>query len=412
MSYTFNRTQITLRGLGSAALLIASAVSLTAPAAASTDRSRDGSSAKAAAVVPGPLDLQAATVTQKGLDFVLSLRTSGTISAASISALDGRSLCVELFRTGTGVAVRRLCLKAVGGKPRIVKESLSGAGDPSGARVVSGVSISRPASNRLVATVPATGAGLGIGKFRWQASSVWVDTGDCTAPGCPDRFPGRPATARYVKAIPTGCVATGASVRSNSSRAHRVVAISFDDGPSPYTPQMLTILKRHGAHATFFQVGNQMSGRSALQKQILAQGHMIGNHSWSHSVLSGGGSFASSELSRTKARIASQAGFTPCVFRAPYGAISSSLVGIARAQSMLTIQWDVDPTDWARPGAGAISSRVLAQVRPGSIILMHDAGGERSQSVAATETILSTLSRRGYRVVSVETLLGLKITYG
>ncbi|MEI7889558.1 MAG: polysaccharide deacetylase family protein, partial [Actinomycetes bacterium] len=163
---------------------------------------------------------------------------------------------------------------------------------------------------------------------------------------------------------------------------------------------------------TFFEVGDQMSGRAAVQKQILAQGHMIGDHSWSHPVLSGAGAFAASEISRTRSRIISQTGFTPCLFRAPYGAISSSLVGIARSQSMLTIQWDVDPTDWARPGSGAIASRVLAQVRPGSIILMHDGGGDRSQSVAAAETILSTLSRRGYRVVSVETLLGLKITYG
>ena len=148
-----------------------------------------------------------------------------------------------------------------------------------------------------------------------------------------------------------------------------------------------------------------------MQVQIPGQVSSIGNHSWSHPVLSGGGSFADSEISRTNARIGRQTGFTPCVFRAPYGAVSSSLIAIARRHGMLTIEWDVDPTDWARPGTGAIISRVLGQTRPGSIILMHDGGGLRNQSVAATDVILGTLARRGYKVVSVETLLGLKPVY-
>ncbi|MCX6390736.1 MAG: hypothetical protein NT122_08950, partial [Solirubrobacterales bacterium] len=88
-----------------------------------------------------------------------------------------------------------------------------------------------------------------------------------------------------------------------------------------------------------------------------------------------------------------------------------NLIGLVRRLGMLTIQWDVDPQDWARPGAGAIASRVLSQTRRGSIILMHDGGGDRSQSAAAAETILATLERRGVKVVSVETLLGLAPIY-
>jgi peptidoglycan/xylan/chitin deacetylase (PgdA/CDA1 family) len=190
-----------------------------------------------------------------------------------------------------------------------------------------------------------------------------------------------------------------------------VVAISFDDGPSLYTRAVLQLLRKHKAHATFFEVGNQMGGNSAVQRQILREGSSIGDHSWSHPVLSGGGSFADSEISRTKARIVRQTGFTPCLFRAPYGAVSSNLIAIARSHGMLTIEWDVDPTDWARPGTDAIISRVLGQTRPGSIILMHDGGGLRNQSVAAADVILGTLARRGYKVVSVETLLGLKPIY-
>ena len=154
-----------------------------------------------------------------------------------------------------------------------------------------------------------------------------------------------------------------------------------------------------------------MGGRAALQRRILAEGNSIGDHSWSHPVLSGGGAFAASEVSSTKSRIKQQTGFTPCLFRAPYGAVSGNLIELVRQRGMLTIQWDVDPQDWARPGTGAIISRVLSQTRRGSIILMHDGGGDRSQSAAAAETILATLERRGVKVVSVETLLGLAPIY-
>jgi peptidoglycan/xylan/chitin deacetylase (PgdA/CDA1 family) len=190
-----------------------------------------------------------------------------------------------------------------------------------------------------------------------------------------------------------------------------VVAISFDDGPSRYTGQVLDLLKRHHAHATFFEIGNQMGGMASVQKRILAEGNSIGDHSWSHPVLSGGGAFADSEIIRTKSRITAQTGFVPCLFRAPYGAVSANLISTARARGLLTIEWDVDPTDWSRPGTGVIINRVLAQTRPGSIILMHDGGGARDQSVAAADVILGTLAQRGYRVVSVETLLGLKPIY-
>ena len=386
------------------------AASLAAPAGGSLEPQHPHLTAAPAVV--WPLDIRAVTLSQQGESFEFALRTSGTISAASIAASSGRSLCLKISRASGGVAVRRACLGLAGGNPRMILETLNPAGIAVSSKSLVRAKISRPASNRLVATIPASDLGLSLGKFRWQAATSWVDSGDCPDPGCADSQPASPTTASYTIPIPTGCLMAGRTPVSNASRSKRIVAITYDDGPSKFTRQILSLLKKNKAHATFYEIGNQMGGMASVQKQILAEGHMIGDHSWSHPVLSGGGAFASSEVSRTKSRIAKQAHFSPCTMRPPYGASSSALVRLVKAQKMTTVLWDVDTNDWRRPGAGVIASRVLSQVRPGSIILMHDGGGDRSQSVAATATILPTLKRRGYRVVSVETLLGLKLKYG
>jgi len=386
------------------------AASLAAPAGGSLEPKHHKVSASPAVV--WPLDIRAASVTQQGQSFEFAIRTSGTISAASISASGGRALCLDLLRASGGAAVRRACLRVAGGKPRMILENLNDAGIPTSSKsLVRGV-ISRPASNRLVATIPAADLGLALGRFRWQATTTWVDGSGCPDPGCSDRQPANPAAAKYAVPIPTGCVMARKTPISRWPTGKRIVAISYDDGPSKFTRQILSLLRKNKSHATFFQIGNQMGGMADVQRQILAEGHMLADHSWSHPSLAGGGAFAASEVSRTKARIIKQARFSPCLMRPPYGASSGALVSLVKAQKMTTVLWDVDPTDWARPGAGTIASRVLSQVRPGSIILMHDGGGDRSQSVAATATILPTLKRRGYRVVSVETLLGLKLKYG
>ena len=380
------------------------------PAGAHLDSSKPPRRVSAGPAVAWPLALRSATLTQQGLDLRIDLKAAGGFSASSISARAGRSLCLRLHRAAGGEAVRRVCLRLHRGSARLIVEKLSSSGV-----VVSSVpikaTIERPAPTRMVALFAASDAGLGIGSFRWQATSTWVDGGGCSGVGCADAVPARPVLAAVHDPVPVGCQAAGPSYRLSGHRGRRVVAISFDDGPSVYTRSILQLLRKHNAHATFFEVGNQMGGNADVQRQILREGSSIGNHSWSHPVLSGGGSFADSELSRTNARIVRQTGFTPCVFRAPYGAVSSSLISIARRHGMLTIEWDVDPLDWSRPGADAIVARVLGQTRPGSIILMHDGGGLRNQSVAAADVILGTLGRRGYKVVSVETLLGLKTVY-
>jgi peptidoglycan/xylan/chitin deacetylase (PgdA/CDA1 family) len=194
-----------------------------------------------------------------------------------------------------------------------------------------------------------------------------------------------------------------------------VVALTFDDGPWYDTPQFLDVLERYHVVGTFFEIGEQIStyGQGgAIERRMLADGDMVGDHTWSHPNVSGGGAFAAGQISSTATAIKrATRGFQPCLFRAPYGAISSGLVSLARSMGFTTIQWDVDPTDWARPGTGAIYSRVVGGARPGSIILQHDGGGNRSETLAALPQEIQTLKARGYKFVTVTQLLGQRLIY-
>ncbi len=116
-------------------------------------------------------------------------------------------------------------------------------------------------------------------------------------------------------------------------------------------------------------------------------------------------------MARTKNAIAAMSGYTPCVFRPPYGDYDSSVLRTARGLGLATITWDVDPSDYALPGVSAIVQRVLAQVQPGSIVLSHDGGGPRTQTLAAYPRIIAALCARGYRFVTVPQLLGMRTIY-
>lgn len=377
---------------------------------ATLDNRRPRRSVNEGPAISWPLEIRDASVSQSGLDLRIAIRTAGAFSASALAAHPGSSLCLNLHRAVSGAAVRRVCLALRGGQARLVRDDLSAAGVAITSRQLN-ASVTRPSPQSVIVFVPAARLGLGKGPFRWQAVSVWIDSRSCAGHGCVDLRPAVPAAAAVRDPIPIGCRAGGASYRVHAARTRKVVGLSFDDGPSIHTPAVLRVLKRHGAHATFFQVGANMGGQSGLQRRILKEGHYLADHSWSHPVLSAAGDLADSEIARTKSRIMRQTGFTPCLFRAPYGAVSRDLIAIARGHGLLTVEWDVDPVDWSRPGAGAIAARVLRQVRSGSIILMHDGGGNRSQTAAALGPILAGLDRRGFRAVSVEAVLGLEPIY-
>jgi peptidoglycan/xylan/chitin deacetylase (PgdA/CDA1 family) len=193
------------------------------------------------------------------------------------------------------------------------------------------------------------------------------------------------------------------------------IALTFDDGPWVLTSKFLTVLEHDHVPATFFEIGQQVSEygqHGAIERRMLADGDMIGDHTWSHPDVAGGGAFARGQIAAAAAAInGATHGFEPCLFRAPYGAVSPALVSVAESLGFKTIQWDIDPRDWARPGVAAIYDNVLANAHPGAIVLQHDGGGDRTETLTALPVEIRGLERRGYRFVTIAQLFGLRLLY-
>jgi peptidoglycan/xylan/chitin deacetylase (PgdA/CDA1 family) len=199
---------------------------------------------------------------------------------------------------------------------------------------------------------------------------------------------------------------------SRDGRVRHAVAIGFDDGPAADTPAFVRMLERSKARATFFLVGRQVSDRSrSTMLRELIDGDVLGDHTWSHPDLDLRGVDVRGQLLHTIAAIKDQTGYTPCIFRPPYGDYDQSVLRAARSLGLSTVSWNVDPADYTQPGAAAIERRVLSQVRPGSIIISHDGGGPRGQTLAAYPAIIRALRLRGYGIVTVNELLGYRPVY-
>jgi len=216
-----------------------------------------------------------------------------------------------------------------------------------------------------------------------------------------------------VRYRPVGCVAAGPVADRTHGPRRREVALTFDDGPSIYTQRFVRMLRAQKAIATFFLIGGQTtSGYRSILREELRNGDALGDHTWTHpNLVTLRSGAVRGQLARTKGAIASLSGYTPCVFRPPYGAYDSSVVGVARSLGLDTVTWEVDPADYKLPGVVAIEQRVLAQTQRGSIVLFHDGGGPRLQTLDAYPHIIAALRARGYRFVTVPQLLGLRTIY-
>jgi peptidoglycan/xylan/chitin deacetylase (PgdA/CDA1 family) len=207
-----------------------------------------------------------------------------------------------------------------------------------------------------------------------------------------------------------GCRSSGTAVHAHGPHRYEV-AIGFDDGPYPDTPAFVRMLSSSHAAATFFMIGRQVdaSYRETMIRE-LREGDVLGDHTFTHPDLTQSHEVRS-QLQRTISAIRAQTGYTPCVFRPPYGDVDASVARTARSLGLATVTWDVDPADYTQPGVGAIEHRVLAQVLPGSIIISHDGGGPRGQTLAAYPKIIAALRRRGYGIVTIPQLLGFRPVY-
>jgi len=206
-----------------------------------------------------------------------------------------------------------------------------------------------------------------------------------------------------IPAVPGAKPATYTQVRVDQP----YIAMTFDDGPSSAnTPRLLEILKQRNIKATFFLIGQNVASNPDIVRRILADGHEIGNHSWTHPQLSKlSDDRVTTEINKTQDAIKEASGFTPTLLRPPYGAITARQREWIESQFGLSIiLWSVDPFDWKRPGASVITQRILSQVRPGAIILSHDI---HKQTVDAMPATLDGLIAKGYKFVTVTQLIAM-----
>ncbi len=186
----------------------------------------------------------------------------------------------------------------------------------------------------------------------------------------------------------------------------RDIALTFDDGPGPYTPQVLSVLERYHVAATFFVIGKMLRYFSAATVRAIEDGDAIGDHTESHPMLAKLSAHEQyEELFEQIARVELLGARRPVLFRPPYGSYNATTMAQLSKLHLLMVLWSVDTGDYLQPGVSTIVERALAGAHPGAIMLLHDAGGTRTQTIEALPLIINGLRAKGYSLVTVPRLL-------
>ncbi|MEK8132089.1 polysaccharide deacetylase family protein [Paenibacillus filicis] len=197
--------------------------------------------------------------------------------------------------------------------------------------------------------------------------------------------------------------------------SNRQIALTFDDAPdATYTPQILDVLKAHKIRATFFLIGSQAEKHPAIVKRIVQEGHVIGNHSYSHPLFTklSQDSFQQ-QITRSESILNPLIGYTPKLIRPPYGEISESQLLWASEHGYLVVNWNVDSLDWKQLSEAQVMRNILDHAKAGSIVLQHSGGGHSqnlSGTVQALPKVIEKLQGQGYRIVTLPELL--RVTKG
>lgn len=191
----------------------------------------------------------------------------------------------------------------------------------------------------------------------------------------------------------------------------KLASLTFDDGPdSTYTPSLLDVLKERGVKATFFLIGKRVEENPQIAKRIAEEGHLIGNHTYSHANLDTASPRLQEELAQAEAAFKPLGISGNGLFRPAYGAANPSLVEQVSNLGYKTALWSVDTLDWRGLSAAEVFRNVTNNLTPGAVILQHSAGGpgeDLSGSVAAVPQIIDDLRARGYRFVTLDEMFGL-----
>jgi peptidoglycan/xylan/chitin deacetylase (PgdA/CDA1 family) len=250
----------------------------------------------------------------------------------------------------------------------------------------------------LVALVP--GSDSHGSRASRMPSSADAHTGAHAAGSAPARAPEETPSAA-VKSV----LAYTPFVKQGGDRG-REIALTFDDGPGPYTPALLSVLEHEHVRATFFEIGEMLRYFSSSTLRELRDRDVIGDHTQTHPEMATLSAHAQhEELFEQMLHVELLGGPRPTLFRPPYGSYDATTMRQLRALHLLMVLWSVDTDDYLQPGVSVIVQRALAGARPGAIILMHDAGGTRTQTIAALPIIIAKLRARGFRLVTVPELL-------
>jgi peptidoglycan-N-acetylglucosamine deacetylase len=366
-----------------------------------------------------PLQVRSASLIQQGQQLVWQVDLRDPFSPGALAA-EGRSLCLLIEQAAKRRVAGQLC---IGGPhrrsrtPRLLFMPMTRTGS-GGARDVP-ATVTRSTARELTASFLPGDAGLGYAPLRWQVISALRPSGcaqlTASPAGCFVAFPSTPGFIRLHGPRLVGCVARGPTWVFHGAKRVGEIALTLDDGPWYDTRHFVEVLEREQAVATFFQIGDQISeyAQHGLDRRMLRDGDMIGDHTWNYGGdVSAGGSGARIQILEAAAAIRrATGGFQPCLFRAPGGNVSPALLRTARSLGFTTIQWDVDPRDWTLPGAAAIYDNVVRNAHDGAIVIEHDGGGNRSETLAALPVEIQTLRREGYRLVTVTQLLGYRLVY-
>ncbi|MBS1892652.1 MAG: polysaccharide deacetylase family protein, partial [Actinobacteria bacterium] len=294
--------------------------------------------------------IEDATVKQQGQDLVLTVRTAKPFALAGLEPRPdvrraGTAYLCFGFAPAAGAGETRLCLGGPKGRKRVGVVTVDADGKPAGRATVA-AKVRRPKPTKLVASLvagPTHPTGLRPGHYQWV---VLAASGGCQVRHeCATQFPAEEAGAKAFRLRPVravGCTGGDAELVSSAETERKVVALTFDDGPSEYTERYLDVLREKDVRATFFEIGQEMPGREATMRRILAEGDELGDHTMNHVEYPGYG-----QIAGAAARIKAYTGFQPCLFRPPGGAQNQAVIDTAGSLGMKTIIWDVDPRDWS-----------------------------------------------------------------
>jgi peptidoglycan-N-acetylglucosamine deacetylase len=365
--------------------------------------------ASAGAAAGSAPTVQWASLAQSGQNLVWRAQLSAPFTAAGL-AQQNVSLCLVIERISNGAIREEVCLVPTGRHSALVVSYGT-------RRRTIDATITRPTPTSLRATFLPGAIGLDYRQLAWQTQTTAGGPLCSSVSPCTSLYPSGRRVLSLHRPRLIGCKVSGPSFVSRGPSRGRMVALTFDDGPwnAPPTSAFLDLLERKHVVATFFEIGEQIATfghGGAIERRMLRDGDMIGDHTWSHPNVAGDGSFAAGQISSTADAIRrATRGFRTCLFRAPGGAVSPALISEARSMGFATIQWDVDTRDWSLPGTDAIYNTVVSNVRPGSIVLQHFGGGPRFQTLAAVPREIDTLRSRGYKFVTVTQLLGYRLIY-